>query len=283
MVVGGGFDGGAFAGGVLEVEEDGGGAGMGGEDLGDVFEVAFAVAGGPEHEFDGAFSVGGGAFGFEFGEFVSGEAAGAGAVVDLDGAFEFDGFSGIEEAGIARGDEGFAPEHDFGGAGEVFEDEDAEGFAGFGGFGVEAADHAGEGVAFAGVGGVEVVDEAEAAVAVGIEDTAEFVERVAGDVESEEFLFVGEAFVFGPFLDGGFVHAHFGGGWRGEVHGIEEGDLAGGAVFLGGRGGGDDLFEAGEHGGAGFSGPIECAGFDEVFEDAFVDDLGVEAGGEVVE
>lgn len=120
VVGGGGFDGGAFAGGVLEVEEDGGGAGVGGEDLGDVFEVAFAVAGGPEHEFDGAFAVGGGAFGFEFGEFVSGEAAGAGAVVDLDGAFEFDGFSGIEEAGIAGGDEGFAPEHDFGGAGEVF-------------------------------------------------------------------------------------------------------------------------------------------------------------------
>lgn len=154
VVVGGGFDGGAFAGGVLEVEEDWGGAGVGGEDLGDVFEVAFAVAGGPEHEFDRAFAVGGGAFGFEFGEFVSGEAAGAGAVVDLDGAFEFDGFSGIEEAGIAGGDEGFAPEHDFGGAGEVFEDEDAEGFAGFGGFGVEAADHAGEGVAFAGVRGV---------------------------------------------------------------------------------------------------------------------------------
>ena len=91
-----------------------------------------------------------------------------------------------------------------------------------------------------------------------------------------------EAVVLAPFLDEIFIRAGSRGrSGRGEFHGIEERDLAGGFVFLGGRGGGDDLFEAAEHAGAGLSGPIEGTGFDEVFEDAFVDDFGIEAGGEI--
>ncbi len=46
---------------------------------------------------------------------------------------------------------------------------------------------------------------------------------------------------------------------------------------------GDDLFEPCEHSGAGITGPVERPGLGEVFEDALVDDLGVETRREIVE
>ena len=128
----------------------------------------------------------------------------------------------MEDAGIAGGEVAFRPEHDFARAGEVLDGEDAEGFPGFGHAGLDAADHAGDGVAGAGVFQLDLVDEADAVVFVGIENAAEFVERVAGDVEAEEFFFVGESVVLRPFLKGVGGGGFLGGRGGGEVHGIEE-------------------------------------------------------------
>ena len=93
---------------------------------------------------------------------------------------------------------------------------------------------------------------------------------------------MGESLVLVPLGHLGIAGGRLGRGC-GEFHGVEQRHLAGCAVALGGGGGGDDLLEPGEHAGAGFTGPIERAGFDEVFEDALVDDLGIEAGREVIE
>lgn len=75
------------------MEEDGGGTGVFGEVVVDFGEVAFVVAVGPEEEFEGAFG-GVGFFGFEFLDIGAGEAASAGAVVDLDGDFEANDVAG---------------------------------------------------------------------------------------------------------------------------------------------------------------------------------------------
>ena len=207
------------------MEDEGGGAGVAGNVVVDFLEILGGVAVGPEEELEGAFAVAGFP-GLEFLDVGTGEAAAAGAVVDLDGDLEADHEAGLEDAGVAGGEVAFRPEHDLAGAGEVLDGEDAEGFPGLGAAGLDAADHAGDGVALLGVVELDLVDEADAVVFVGVEDAAEFVERVAGDVEAEEFLLVGEAVVLGPFFegvgDGRFVR----GGGRGEVHGIEEGGLA---------------------------------------------------------
>ena len=66
-------------------------------------QIALAVAGGPEHEFERAFVVRRDALLFELAEFVAGQAAAAGAVVHLHGALDFDDFPNLQQTGIARG------------------------------------------------------------------------------------------------------------------------------------------------------------------------------------
>lgn len=100
-----GLDGEAFSGGVLEVEDDGGGAGVAGDVVANFLKVFGGVAVGPEEEFHWAFAVDGSLAGFEFAEAASGEAATATAVVDLDADLEADDVAGLEYAGIAGGDE----------------------------------------------------------------------------------------------------------------------------------------------------------------------------------
>lgn len=139
--------------------------------------------------------------GFDFLQSAPHEAAGFGAVIDADAGFQGDDFPCEEDSGVACGDVTFGPAEEFGTAGEIFEGEDAEGFSGFGDFVFDVADHPGEGKASAAVADVEFVDEAQADEAVGVNDASEFVERVAGDVEAEEFFFMFEPFVLGPFLD----------------------------------------------------------------------------------
>lgn len=131
MVDGGGLEGEAFSGGVLEVEDDGGLAGVAGDVVVDFLEILGGVAVGPEEEFQGAFAVGG-FLRLQLGDVGAGEAAAAGAVVDLDGDLEADHQAGLEDAGIAGGEVAFRPEHDLAGAGEVLDGEDAEGFPGLG-------------------------------------------------------------------------------------------------------------------------------------------------------
>ena len=55
------------------------------------------------------------------------------------------------------------------------------------------------------------------------------------------------------------------------------------AVALGGGCGGHDLLQPGAHARTGLAGPIERASLGEVFEDAFVYNLGIKARGKVVE
>ena len=102
----------------------------------------------------------------------------------MHGAFEFEDFPRFEQPCVAGGNKGFAPQHDLRAAGEVFDDQHAEGFAGLGDLGIHGADHAGEGESVARIGNVQLVQQPEALVAVGIDHAAELVERMTGDVET---------------------------------------------------------------------------------------------------
>ncbi len=166
------------------MQEDGCFAGMFGDGALDFHEVELAVFGGPEHEFERTFAIGRATLGLEFAEFVAGEAAVAGAIVDLDRALDFDDLSRLKQAVVAGGDEGFSPQHDFGAAGEILQNEHAEGLAGFGDLRLDRADHAGEGETITRVLDFEFIDETKAAVAFGVDHSAALMERAAGDIEA---------------------------------------------------------------------------------------------------
>ena len=68
------------------MEDEGGGAGVAGDVVMYFLKIFGGVALGQEKEFEGAFAVGG-FLGFQFGDVGAGEAAAAGAVVELDGDF----------------------------------------------------------------------------------------------------------------------------------------------------------------------------------------------------
>ena len=120
---------------------------------------------GPEDEFKSSVGVIG-FFGFEFADACPGEASASGAVIDLDSNFEFDHAAGLEDSGIACWDEGFRPEHDFAGASEILNGEDAERFSCFGHARFDRAYHASDGVALAWVFQFDFIDQT---------DTIEFI------------------------------------------------------------------------------------------------------------
>ena len=149
------------------MEDDRRGTGVAGDVVADLIEILLGVAVGPDEEFERAFS-GGWFLRLEFVDVAAGEAAAAGAVVELDRDFQADDIPGDEDSGISGGDETLAPEHDFAGAGEVLDGEDAEGLARLGHARFDAAYHPGDGVALAGVVQLDLIDQADAVVFVGI-------------------------------------------------------------------------------------------------------------------
>ena len=156
---------------------------MTGEVVVDFLKVFCGVSMGPENKFERAVGIVR-FFGFKFADIGSSQAAATGAVIDLDADFKFNHTAGLEDSSIAGGYEGFGPEHDLAGAGEVLDSEDAKRFSGFGHAGFDRADHACDGVAFAWVFYINFIDQTDAVVFIGVENAAIFIQRMAGDVET---------------------------------------------------------------------------------------------------
>jgi hypothetical protein len=111
---------------------------------------------------------------------------------------------------------------------------------------------------------------------------------VAGDVEAEEFFFVGEEFVLGPLgqlgeFFGFSARSASGATFGGVVEHRKQTDLAAGAVLGVAGGAGEGAFDGGEEGGAGFAEAIAGATLDEGFEDFFVYGAAIDAFAEVRE
>ena len=181
---------------------------------------------------------------------VDDEAVLLGAGVDLDPRAHGDDGGVLDDVLLVLVD--IVPGDGLDATGEVLELEDGEGLAvPLRVLDLDVLDVAAEGDGLAAL--LELLDGADAAVALVFDHRPIGIEGVAGDVEPEEVLLGLEELLLGPLGDLGVVAAAAiaavgtGLGRGGdELHGVEEGLLAGGLVLVGGGGGGQDVLDARE-------------------------------------